>query len=74
MSKPTSVILGWDAPPIGKQFPQLSPMVGSAIQRDHDDLFRLKMRGLIPPAEHKKAIERMVKRLSKEIKLAEDPS
>jgi len=39
-------------------------MDAAAYQQDHDDLFRLKMRGIVPPAEHKKAVGRMVKRLS----------
>jgi len=62
--KSKSVILGWDAPSIADQFPELSWMDAAAYQQDHDDLFRLKMRGIVPPAEHKKAVGRMVKRLS----------
>ena len=66
--KPNSVVLGWDAPKIADQFPQLSWQDAESYQQDHDDLFRLKMRGIIPPAEHKKAVGRMVKRLSAQIK------
>ena len=72
MSK--DVILGWAAPKIKDQFPQLCKTNAEVFQRDHDDLLRLKMRGIIPPAEHKKAVGRLVKRLSAAIKLAEDPS
>ena len=74
MTEPTDVILGWAAPKIADQFPQLSPMVGGAFQRDHDELIRLKMRGMITPAEHKKAFERLVKHISTQLKYARESS
>jgi hypothetical protein len=67
MSQTKSVILGWDAPPIFEQFPQLCPRVGNAFQRDHDELLRLKLREIIPPAEHNKAIQRLVKHILKAV-------
>lgn len=67
MTEPKDVILGWAAPNIKDQFPQLSSMVAEEYQRDQNELLRLKMRGIIPPAEHKKAVERMVKRLLKHL-------
>jgi len=74
MTEPTDVILGWAAPKIKDQFPQLHTKDAEAFQRDHDEIIRLKMRGLIPPAEHKKALQRLVKRLSTALKYVEDPS
>jgi len=71
MTDTPDVMLGWAAPSIKDQFPQLRPKDCDALQRDHDDLFRLKMRGLIPPAEHKKAINKMVKHLSIALKNVE---
>lgn len=56
--------LGWAAPTIAEQFPQLKLQDAEHFQRDHSDLSRLKIRGLITDAEHKKAIQRFAKSLS----------
>mgnify|MGYP003658996177 CR=1 FL=1 len=68
-----SVILGWSAPSIADQFPDLSWMDAAAYQQDLDDLLRLKMRGIVPPSEHKKAVGRLVKRLSTALAQLKEP-
>lgn len=58
------VELGWAAPTIAEQFPQLKLQDAAHFQRDHTDLSRLKIRGLITAAEHEKAVQRFIKSLS----------
>ena len=66
------VELGWAAPTIAEQFPQLDPRDAEHFQRDHIELSRLKIRGLITAAEHKKAKQRFAKSLSTALALMED--
>jgi len=58
------VVLGWAAPTIAEQFPQLPPSEADHFQRDHTDLLRLKVRRILTDAEHKRAVSRFCKHLS----------
>jgi hypothetical protein len=58
------VQLGWSAPTISEQFPQLPPHDAEHFQRDHIELSRLKIRGMLTDAEHQRAIGRFAKKVS----------
>lgn len=64
--------LGWDARPISEQFPQIDPKVAEHLERDSKDLIRLKIRGLITRAEHKKAVQRFAKNVLAALPKGED--
>lgn len=66
-----NVELGWAAPKISEQFPSLDEKDAYHLQRDHEDLSRLKVRGLITRSEHKNALNRFCKKLYSTLKDAE---
>ena len=53
-----TVEMGWAAKPIKEQFPQLTDAVANRLQMDSDSITHLSMRGIIAPAEKKKALFR----------------
>lgn len=67
MSK--SVILGWDAPKLYDQFPNLNKEIATALDEDFNSARRLKIRGMLTQAEFQKAQSRIITKLSKELKL-----
>ena len=57
--------MGWAAPPIKEQLPQLSDADANRLQMDSDSITHLSMRRLITPAERKKALFRFAGRVQK---------
>jgi len=64
----TKVEMGWAAPKIKDQFPQLSDDVANRLQMDSDSITHLSMRGIITPAEKKKAMFRFMNLVSEALK------
>jgi hypothetical protein len=60
--------MGWAAPKIKDQFPQLSDAVANRLQMDSDSITHLSMRGIITPAEKKKALHRFSANVSDALK------
>jgi hypothetical protein len=58
-----AIEFGWGAPTIGQQFPDMDAARADHFQRDHEDLSRLKIRGVITRTEHASAIQRLAKNI-----------
>ena len=65
-----SIAMGWAAPKISDQFPELPEAEANRLQMDSDSITHLAMRGIITPAEKKKAIFRFLGLAEKAIKNA----
>ena len=52
------VEMGWAAPKIKEQFPQLSDAEANRLQMDSDSITHLSMRGIITRGEKKKVLFR----------------
>ena len=50
--------MGWAAPKIKAQFPQLPDAAANRLQMDSDSITHLAMRGIMTPAEKAKAVVR----------------
>lgn len=60
--------MGWGAPDIKDQFPQLPSAVANRLQMDSDSITHLAMRGIITPAEKGKAVVRFGRLASEALK------
>jgi hypothetical protein len=65
---PDSVQMGWAAPPIKEQFPQLPDAVANRLQMDSDSITHLSLRHILTPAEKKKALFRFAGLVSDALK------
>ena len=62
------VEMGWAAPKIKEQFPQLSDAQANRLQMDSDSITHLSMRGIITRGEKKKALFRFAGLVQKALK------
>lgn len=62
------VRLGAFAPRISEQFPELNTLVAAHLERDNEDLTRLRTRGILTRAELGKARQRMIKIIEKSLR------
>lgn len=65
-----SVDLGWGADPIGVQHPILDPGLAAALDRDNQEVSRLRVRGLIADSEMRRIRRRLVRSIETAIKKA----
>ena len=63
-----SIILGFMAPPIGKQFPELDDYESHLFDQDNETLNRLRIRRIITDAELNKARARLIKKIERELR------
>ena len=62
------VEMGWAAPPIKEQLPELPDAVANLLQMDSDSITHLSMRGIITKGEKKKALFRFAGLVSDALK------
>ena len=60
--------MGWAAPKIKEQFPQLSDAQANRLQMDSDSITHLSMRGILTPGEKSKAAVRFGRLVSEALK------
>lgn len=61
------VELGFMAPPIGEQFPELPEDVADAFTKDSIELSRLRMRGYITDSQRASIIKKLTKAIEREL-------
>lgn len=60
--------MGWGAPSIKEQFPQLPDAVANRLQMDSDSITHLSMRGIITASEKRNALGRFSRLVSDALK------
>lgn len=63
-----TIELGWAARPIKEQHPCLPDEIAARLDRDNQDLSRLRIRGLISDAEMRAIRKRLVKEIDRAIR------
>lgn len=68
MMENNTVQMGWAAPRIKDQFPELSDAAANRLQMDSDSITHLSMRKIIASSEKKKALQRFAAIVSDALK------
>lgn len=68
------IILGWGAPSIKEQFPELADDVADHFQKDSEALSRLRIRGYVTDSQRTSIVNKLVKEISKAVASATRPT
>lgn len=68
------VILGWGAPSIQEQFPELPDDVSDHFQKDSEALSRLRLRGYVTDNQRDAILKKLFKSISTAVIIAAHPS
>ena len=63
----TKLIMGWDAPKVSDQFPEMDDEQADRFDKDIANLAWLSLRGIVTRSERNKASDRIGKKVSKEL-------
>jgi hypothetical protein len=63
-----TIQMGWGAPKIKEQFPDLPDAAANRLQMDSDSITHLSMRGIITEGEKRKAVNRFSRLFSEALK------